>query len=266
MRNKRTTPQRSEGSAEYEEPPDFLGEEPQYGDETSMTEPEAQDQQHAAAAETQKQAPAAAAAPKARNQAGPQAVPESGRRASRRPRAQKRVTLEEAYGSSSQEDGEGASGAEDNDDTSSVSALDLRDAEEVPDSDCSSDASLASEAESAGPPAKRKAPAGKKGATARKDRRKSPYPPLDGAMESQWHLHLAAPAEERLPADGDTGPACGTFTELPAGSGGLEGSCPARSKLVPLNGRASGPASGRSLGLGRKPGTIWSFAWVQTAT
>ena len=198
------------------------------------------------------------------------------------------------------------------------------------------------------------------------DRRKSPYPPLDGAMESQWHLHLgicilildgawsscrlnttlnpfkkkpqilkaiapagraaeltsgaaplgrkmpaahqqpaqangevpavspveppdpcipptgcqqpthaamtgdaapdalgrdhpalddaAAPAEERLPADGDTGPACGTFTELPAGSGGLEGSCPARSKLVPLNGRASGPASGRSLGLGRKPG------------
>ena len=60
-----------------------------------------------------------------------------------RSRAQKRVTLEEAYGSSSE------------DDASSVSGIGKEALQDVPDSDCSSDASLASEAESPSPPAKK---------------------------------------------------------------------------------------------------------------
>ena len=74
-----------------------------------------------------------------------------------RPRAQKRVTLEEAYGSSSQEDG-GAlpAGPDEGDIASSASEMDVKGLEQVPDSDASSNASLASEAESPSPPAKRK--------------------------------------------------------------------------------------------------------------
>lgn len=74
-----------------------------------------------------------------------------------RARAQKRVTLEEAYGSSSQEDGNASPEAHGNDgEASSASELDMKGLEQVPDSDCSSDASMASEAESPSPPAKRK--------------------------------------------------------------------------------------------------------------
>ena len=74
-----------------------------------------------------------------------------------RARAQKRVTLEEAYGSSSQDDGDDPQDAHrDNDDASSASELDVKGLDQVPDSDCSSDASLASEAGSPSPPAKRK--------------------------------------------------------------------------------------------------------------
>lgn len=74
-----------------------------------------------------------------------------------RARAQKRVTLEEAYGSSSQEDGDEPREAhKEDDDASSASELDVKGLDQVPDSDCSSDASMASEAESPSPPAKRK--------------------------------------------------------------------------------------------------------------
>lgn len=74
-----------------------------------------------------------------------------------RARAQKRVTLEEAYGSSSQEDGDEPREAhKEEDDASSASELDVKGLDQVPDSDCSSDASMASEAESPSPPSKRK--------------------------------------------------------------------------------------------------------------
>ena len=74
-----------------------------------------------------------------------------------RPRAQKRVTLEEAYGSSSEEEAAAIAAcraADAEDGASSASEVDAL--QEVPDSDCSSDASLASEAESASPPAKKR--------------------------------------------------------------------------------------------------------------
>ncbi len=67
------------------------------------------------------------------------------------------MTLEEAYGSSSGEEGDAAFKAADaDDDASSVSGVDADAMEEVPDSDCSSDVSLASEAESASPPTKKR--------------------------------------------------------------------------------------------------------------
>ena len=69
------------------------------------------------------------------------------------------MTLEEAYGSSSEEEAAAIAAcraADEEDGASSASEVDVDALQEVPDSDCSSDASLASEAESASPPAKKR--------------------------------------------------------------------------------------------------------------
>ncbi|KAK9847486.1 hypothetical protein WJX84_002017, partial [Apatococcus fuscideae] len=156
-------PQRSEDPAEYEEPPDFLGEEPQFGDEHFAPEVEPTSAALASAGADEKESKPQAKPP-APEQDESRAALNTNRRASRRPQAQKRVTLEEAYGSSSEEDGKDLHEPHD-DDASSASEMDVKGLDQVPDSDASSDASMASEGESSSPPAKRKAPAGKKGTT-----------------------------------------------------------------------------------------------------